>query len=79
MRRRLQQAFADELREPLPQHLEAAHGRGFDDYFATARKSAAKATVRRRLKSERLVGPLESGHGPAPPRERRPRRAPGPR
>ena len=79
MRRRLQQAFADELREPLPQHLEAAHGRGFDDYFATARKSAAKATVRRRLKSERLVGPLESGHGPAPPRERRPRRGPGPR
>jgi hypothetical protein len=74
LRKQYQHAFTSELREPLPTRLEAAHGRGFDDYFATARKSAAKATVRRKLKTEKVVGKLGTGpgEGPPPPREHRP-------
>jgi arylsulfatase A-like enzyme len=67
LRSRLQKAFVDELRGPLPQRLQAAHGRGFADYFSTARQSAAKATTRRKQKLENLVGDVASGQaGPAP-------------
>jgi arylsulfatase A-like enzyme len=72
MRRQLERAFSEELRRPLPQHLQAAHGRGFANYFATARRVTAKATVRRKLRSERVVGDLRHHQGPPPPRERRP-------
>ncbi len=63
-------AFAHELREPLPQRLKAAHGRGFADYFSTARVAAAKAATRRRTRSEDTVGQLTDHQGPPAPRER---------
>jgi arylsulfatase A-like enzyme len=67
MREQLQKAFVHELRKPLPERLQAAHGRGFADYFSTARNAAAKATARRRLKVESLVGDVAGGQaGPAP-------------
>src|SRR6185312_4274700 len=56
MRSELQKAFVHELRKPLPERLQAAHGRGFANYFSTARQAAAKATVRRKAKVESLVG-----------------------
>jgi arylsulfatase A-like enzyme len=55
----LERAFRDELRRPLPPRLTAAHARGFADYFSTARTAAAAAAARRKLRSEREVGPLE--------------------
>jgi arylsulfatase A-like enzyme len=65
----LERAFVEEMREPLPHRLQAAHGRGYADYFSTARTSAAKATARRKLRSERVVGKLgEEERPPAPAR-----------
>jgi arylsulfatase A-like enzyme len=58
----LQRAIAEELRAPLPKRLYAAHKRGIADYFKTAAKSAAKATERRRERSEREAGGF--GEGP---------------
>jgi arylsulfatase A-like enzyme len=55
----LESAFRDELRRPLPPRLTAAHARGFADYFSTARNAAAAAAARRKVRSEREVGPLE--------------------
>jgi arylsulfatase A-like enzyme len=55
----LERAFREELREPLPPRLTAAHARGFADYFSTARNAAAAAAARRKLRSEREGGPLE--------------------
>jgi arylsulfatase A-like enzyme len=72
-------AFIHELRAPLPQRLKAAHGRGFADYFSTARTAAAKATVRRRARSEQTLGKLSRNEGPAPPHERRTFRGASPR
>ncbi len=46
-------AFADELRQPLPQRLVSAHARGFADYFSTARHVAISAAARRKLRAER--------------------------
>ncbi|MGO9487459.1 MAG: sulfatase-like hydrolase/transferase [Solirubrobacteraceae bacterium] len=66
----LEQAFRAELRRPLPQRLEAAHGRGFADYFSTARKAAANATAMRRERVERTVGNLSTGEGGPPPGSR---------
>jgi arylsulfatase A-like enzyme len=71
MREQLQRAFVHELRKPLPERLQAAHGRGFADYFSTARNAAAKATNRRKLKVESLVGDVAGGQaGPAPRQQR---------
>jgi arylsulfatase A-like enzyme len=70
MREKLHREFYDELRQPLPSRLEAAHGRGFADYFSTARTAAAKAAVRRRERVETSVGDLTLGQGGPPPRER---------
>ncbi len=70
MREKLHRAFYDELRQPLPSRLEAAHGRGFADYFSTARTAAAKAATRRRQDVESSVGDLTLGQGGPPPRER---------
>ncbi len=64
-----ERAFFHELREPLPPGLKAAHGRGFADYFSTARKAAARATTARKIHSERTVGRLSRRQGPPPPRE----------
>jgi arylsulfatase A-like enzyme len=70
MREKLHRAFYDEMREPLPSRLEAAHGRGFADYFSTARTAAAKAANRRREHVESSVGDLTLGQGGPPPKER---------
>ncbi|MHB8531163.1 MAG: sulfatase-like hydrolase/transferase [Solirubrobacteraceae bacterium] len=72
MRRKLERAFTEELRRPLPAHLQAAHGRGFADYFATARRVTARLTAKRKLRTEKLVGNLSRNEGPPAPRERRP-------
>jgi arylsulfatase A-like enzyme len=69
LREQLRSAFHDELRGPLPGRLEAAHGRGFADYFSTARVAAANAATRRREKVENSVGNLATGQGPPAPRE----------
>jgi arylsulfatase A-like enzyme len=58
LRAELERAFRQELREPLPPRLTAAHARGFADYFSTARHAAAEAAGRRKLRSEREGGPL---------------------
>ncbi|HUH81572.1 MAG TPA: sulfatase-like hydrolase/transferase [Solirubrobacteraceae bacterium] len=52
MRSQYEHAFRHELREPLPQHLQDAHGNGFADYFLTARHAAAVATERRQRRAE---------------------------
>jgi len=44
--------------------MRAAHARGFADYFSTAKNAATSAAARRKVRSERVVGPLEE-HGPA--------------
>jgi arylsulfatase A-like enzyme len=59
-------AFHHELREPLPPRLAEAHARGFADYFSTARSAAARATVRRKLRSEQAVGKLARREVPPP-------------
>jgi arylsulfatase A-like enzyme len=59
LRAEFEQAFNDELRQPLPGRLRAAHAAGFADYFSTAKNVATKAAVRRKLRSERSVGPLD--------------------
>jgi arylsulfatase A-like enzyme len=64
LRTQYQRAFSEELRAPLPHRLSAAHGRGFADYFSTARNAAAAATARRKLRSERDVGPIPPAAGP---------------
>jgi arylsulfatase A-like enzyme len=51
MRVALERAFAEELRGPLPQRLRAAHGRGFADYFSTARHAAKAAAARRKRRT----------------------------
>ena len=71
MRAQLQKAFVHEMRKPLPERLQAAHGRGFADYFSTARTAAAKATVRRKAKVESLVGNVARGEGGPAPHEGR--------
>lgn len=63
-------AFTHELREPLPQRLKPAHGRGFADYFSTARAAAAKAADRRKTHTEQTVGPLAAHEGPPAPQQR---------
>ncbi len=70
LREQMHHAFTEELRRPLPPRLEAAHGRGFDNYFSTARGSAAKAAVRRRERVENSIGNLNLGQGGPPPREK---------
>jgi arylsulfatase A-like enzyme len=66
MRAQLEHAFHSELRGGLPYRLRAAHGRGFADYFSTAKRAAAGAIAHRKLRSEREVGPIGALDGPAP-------------
>jgi arylsulfatase A-like enzyme len=65
LRAQYQSAFSDELRGPLPRRLSEAHARGFADYFSTARNAAESATERRKLRSERELGPISSATPPA--------------
>jgi arylsulfatase A-like enzyme len=60
LRGELQQAFAQELRGPLPPRLTEAHARGFADYFSTAKHAATAAASRRKQRSESETGPLEN-------------------
>jgi len=79
----LRRAFSEELRRPLPGHLQAARGRGFHDYFAVATRAAARAAQRRAEREigslgERGAGPLGQRHHPglrgsAPPPDGQPR------
>lgn len=48
----LARAVAEELREPLPTRLYAAHKRGLEDYFNTAQLAALKAAERRLRRTE---------------------------
>jgi len=64
LRGEFERAFAEELRAPLPGRLLPAHARGFADYFSTAKSAATNAAARRKLRSEREVGPLNV-RGPA--------------
>jgi arylsulfatase A-like enzyme len=64
LRAELESAFRQELRRPLPPRLTAAHARGFADYFSTARAVVVAAAARRKLRSEREVGPLSPPGGP---------------
>ncbi len=63
LRSELERAFANELRAPLPAHLGAAHGGGFADYFSTARFAATSAAARRKIRSEREVGHIDTALG----------------
>jgi arylsulfatase A-like enzyme len=55
LRTNLERATAQELRAPLPRHLQAAHARGFADYFSTAKHAAASAAARRRRLAQSKV------------------------
>jgi arylsulfatase A-like enzyme len=57
LRAKLEHAITHELREPLPAHLHAAQGRGFRDYFTTARHDARYAAKRRRRRLAALGPP----------------------
>jgi arylsulfatase A-like enzyme len=57
LRGKLEDAVAQELREPLPVHLHAAQARGFRDYFTTARHDARAAAEHRRRRAEALGTP----------------------
>jgi arylsulfatase A-like enzyme len=59
LREELEQAFSEELREPLPGRLVEAHARGFADYFSTARHAAAAAAARRKRRSELGAEPFD--------------------
>jgi arylsulfatase A-like enzyme len=66
LRVELQRAFRQELRGPLPPRLTEAHARGFADYFSTAKHASLAAASRRKLRSEREVGPGGTPPGPTP-------------
>jgi arylsulfatase A-like enzyme len=70
MRELMHRALSEELRGPLPARLQGAHGRGFADYFSSARTAAAKAASRRRERVEQSIGDLTLGQGGPPPRDR---------
>jgi arylsulfatase A-like enzyme len=53
LRAEYKRAFVDELREPLPARLVAAHARGFADYFSTARHVTVSAAASRKRHAER--------------------------
>ena len=59
LREQAEYAFYQELRQPLPRHLSAAHTDGFADYFSTAKNAARQAIVRRRQRREQELEELE--------------------
>jgi arylsulfatase A-like enzyme len=67
LRAEYERAFRDELRQPLPSRLIAAHARGFADYFSTARHAAVSAAARRKRRAEQEQ---ESGPQEFPPTSR---------
>jgi arylsulfatase A-like enzyme len=71
LRAQLERAIARELRAPLPPRLRAAAAGGFTDYFSTARRAAKGAAARRKLRTEREVGPIDRVPGPDTKGDRR--------
>jgi arylsulfatase A-like enzyme len=63
LRATYEHAFHRELREPLPPRLVEAHARGFADYFSTATHAAVGAAAKRKVRSERGVGPPDFSPG----------------
>jgi arylsulfatase A-like enzyme len=63
LRAEYERAFVEELRQPLPPRLVAAHARGFADYFSTARHASVSAAARRKRRAEREP----EGQPPLPP------------
>ncbi len=61
LRSAFEQAFAEELRRPLPPRLTEAHARGFADYFSTARHAEDNAAAARQRRSEQETEGLEEG------------------
>jgi arylsulfatase A-like enzyme len=58
-----EQAFEQELRAPLPPRLNAAHARGFADYFDVAKNAANNAAAARERRAERYFEGLEEQGG----------------
>jgi arylsulfatase A-like enzyme len=63
LRATLTQAFQQELRAPLPQRLNAAHARGFADYFGVAKTAANNAAAVRERRAERYFEGLPEEGG----------------
>jgi len=59
LRETFQQALLQELRRPLPGHLNAAHARGFTDYFTVAKVAANNAAAVRERRAEKVFEGLE--------------------
>ena len=75
MQRTMGRALREELRGPLPRHLQEAQGLGFQDYLLTATRAARLATAARLRRVESERGPLtpfgageQQLHPPAGPR-----------
>lgn len=62
----LSQAFQQELRAPLPGRLNAAHARGFADYFGVAKNASTNAAAARERRAERYFKALEEQGGVSP-------------
>ena len=62
----LAQAFQQELRAPLPGRLNAAHARGFADYFGVAKNASNNAAAARERRAERYFEGLEEQGGVSP-------------
>ena len=58
MHRMFARALREELRGPLPGHLQEAQGLGFEDYLLTATKAARGAAAARLRREESESGPL---------------------
>jgi arylsulfatase A-like enzyme len=75
LQRMMRRALHNELRGPLPSHLEEAQGLGFENYFLTATKAARGAAAARLRRVEGEIGlspfgkpPLSASPGrPSPP------------
>jgi arylsulfatase A-like enzyme len=72
----LEQAVQEELRRPLPGRLNAAHARGFADYFTTAKNASENAAAAREHRAEKVFEGLgEAGGVPGESRAKRVKRA----
>jgi arylsulfatase A-like enzyme len=63
LRSDLEHAIRDELRRPLPPHLNGAQARGFGDYHSVATRAAESATARRRRLLEGDARAIEARAG----------------
>jgi arylsulfatase A-like enzyme len=64
LRERLEAAFEEELRRPLPGRLGEAHARGFADYFSTAENASDNAAAARKRRDEQEIGRFEEEQNP---------------